>query len=802
MQPDLLAIRFQHKAKSPDEPEDPSELFFAPAVNCRSRRMIQHVWALVKWVMRRVLKRFFPRNQPHRDTLLTSLGAATLFALLAVVMTWPRLPTAGTTVVDYGDPLSGIWRFRWIDYAIASDFAHLYDAPIFRGYPSPLAYDNITIGPALVARSLSLLTGSLELAYNLMVVASFGLAAFCAFLLARHVTGSVTAGLVGGLVFSFWSYTFAHISHITDLSLYPIPLALLCLHRIFEAPSRSGSIAATQAASLARRLSPGPAFWAAGFCACFVWQSLHSFYYAAYLALLAGMLALWEALVVRRWLRWTQRARWSAAISLLVACSVSGAALALLSAPYREVQAQMGLYRTRDEQIAWSAHLTDYLSVSPRNNTYKGVLPNVWPEPLFPGFASLALGTTGLAIVAIKATRRRDAHLADDGGRQQGELLGYYTLVAVGALVLSLGPVWRLGGSDVPLPYSVLGVLPGFNGLRAPGRLASVAALGWGVLAGWAWLHLIRLARGRNSADEGSHAPRPARKATILRSSLATLALLSIMCIEQWTVPTPTAPLPPKRAGSLLPQGKAPPVYNWLAMQQDNGVLAEFPVSTDAASAYIRMYYQGDHDHPLLNGHSSFVPPVYPEVARLLDEPVEVGREWVGILQSLDVRYISFYHWAYKESNWQRKMKSLTAFPEIQPAGEFEEDRVYKLAPLDEAALPRLGWRLPEAVPAGSTVPITVTVTNVYTYPLLTRLHTYLPLEVRWRKMTANGAASPERTMQIGIDTPLLLDQGAHLFPISIVTPLEPGLYHLDLRVTWPIPIYKPNPSSEIMVKP
>lgn len=160
--------------------------------------------------------------------------------MLAVVMTWPRLPTAGTSVVDYGDPLSGIWRLRWINYALTSDFRHPYDAPIFRGYPSPLAYDHILVGPALLARPLSILTGSLELTYNLMVVASFALAAFCAFLLARHVTGSAVAGLVGGVVFGFWSYTFAHISHLAELSLYPIPLALLCLHRLFEAPSQMG----------------------------------------------------------------------------------------------------------------------------------------------------------------------------------------------------------------------------------------------------------------------------------------------------------------------------------------------------------------------------------------------------------------------------------------------------------------------------------------------------------------------------------------------------------------------------------
>ena len=79
----------------------------------------------------------------------------------------------------------------------------------------------------------------------------------------------------------------------------------------------------------------------------------------------------------------------------------------MLSAPYREVQREFGFYRSAEEQTAWAARPADFLGVSPRNRTYRFVLPNVWPEPLFPGFAVLALGAGGLGALGVAALRRR-----------------------------------------------------------------------------------------------------------------------------------------------------------------------------------------------------------------------------------------------------------------------------------------------------------------------------------------------------------------------------------------------------------
>jgi hypothetical protein len=706
-----------------------------------------------------------------------ALIAAGVFVVLAGLLTWPRLADAASSVVDPGDPLEDIWTLRWIDQALLTDPARLYDAPIFHGFPLPLAYDDTSLGPALVALPLTALTGSMVLTYNLLIVASFALAGWSAFLLARHVTGSAAAGIVAGMVTGFWSYTFAHISHLSVLSLYPLPLALLCLHHVFESAGRSPPAA--------RRIPPA-ALWTLGFTVLFIWQALHSFYYVAYLALAAGALVAWEGLVVRRWRGWTARTRLGVTGGVLAAGVVGGLALAVLSAPYRDVQRQFGFYRSAAEQTAWAAHPGDFLGVSPRNRTYAGLLPTVWPEPLFPGFVVLGLGAVGLGRAGA-ALRRRARPAPSPPGAQfptaGPSALGFYAGLAGLGVILSLGPTLDWGAIQVPLPYQLLSSVPGFSGLRSPVRLVVLAALGWGVLAGWGW-------RGVLAGVIRRLGPVPTARARLLAAP-ATVLLLGVLSWEQWTVLTPTTPLPGRGAVS--------PAYRWLADHPDGGVLAEFPVIAglrDPTRTTTRMYYQGSHGHPLLNGYSSFIPPTYSEIVHQLDQDVAVTPQDIGVLQSMDVRYVLFNRPAYKKAHWQRIMRDMTGYPEArliaQYGDEFHGDALYRLAPLPAAARLRLSGALPPRLPPGATVPLTVTISNSYRYALLTRLQPRLALEAAWVRTIGPDAAPPAAWPLRGeVDLPLVLPPGTQTFTTGLPAPAA-GRWTLYLRLVAPAPAYQP----------
>ena len=180
----------------------------------------------------------------------------------------------------------------------------------------------------------------------------------------------------------------------------------------------------------------------------------------------------------------------------------------------------------------------------------------------------------------------------------------------------------------------------------------------------------------------------------------ATALLLGIMSWEQWPVLTPTTPLP--NGGSL------PAAYRWLAAHPDGGVLADFPVLVglrDPLRATTRMYFQGSHGHPLLNGYSSFIPPTYAEIAHQLDDNVAITPEDIGLLQSMDVRYLVFHQPAYKKSHWRRMQTDLAGYPEahliMQYGDEFEGDALYSLAPLPAEATLRLSGTLPRSFPPG-----------------------------------------------------------------------------------------------------
>jgi hypothetical protein len=716
-----------------------------------------------------------------------------VFAVLAGITTWPRLAHLTTSVVDHGDPLEDIWTLQWIGRALLTDPARLYDAPIFHGFPRPLAYDDIGVGQALVALPLAALTGNIVPAYNLLIVGSFALAGWCAFLLARHVTGNALAGLIAGTVYAFWSYTFAHLSHMSVLSLYAIPLALLCLHQVF---------AAAEDARAGRGRARAALLWAGAFALCFLWQTLHSFYYAAYLALAAGGLTAWEVAVTRRWRRWPGPLRWQVGAALGGAWLVVGVAVVLLSAPYREVQDELGFRRTAEEQTAWAARPSDYLGVSPRNRTYRFVLPNVWPEPLFPGFASLALGGAGLAALVLVAARggRRDSAPADGAARTGAPAaLGFYALLAGGAWVLSLGPVLDLGTIQVPLPYQILGALPGFNGLRAPVRLAALAALAWGILAGWGlrfWIldfgFWILAPRWKIYASKIQNP-----KSKIIMVGV-TLLLMAVMVAEQWTVLTPTTPLP--QGGAL------PAAYQWLADHPDGGVLAELPMAVglrDPARTTLRMFYQGRHHHPLVNGYSSFIPPTYIELAQALDEDVLFTAQDVGLLQSLGVRYLLFERHAYQRSHWGRMMDQMPQFAPMTLAQHFGDEyyghALFTVAPLAASDYLRLEVDLPERVAPGATIPLTLTVTNGYAYPLLTRLQPQLALDLQWEP-PAGGAAAPPLRRQVAV--PLVLAPGPATFRLDLPTPAPSGQYRLRVQPVRPAPPYQVGSPPAVTVGP
>jgi hypothetical protein len=162
----------------------------------------------------------------------------------------------------------------------------------------------------------------------------------------------------------------------------------------------------------------------------------------------------------------------------------------------------------------------------------------------------------------------------------------------VGGVLLAFGPRIALpwGRGSIPGPYDLLVSLPGYNALRAPGRMVHVALVGAAALAGGGLAALTaHLARGR-------------------RLAVVTL-VLALIAFECWSPPYSTLATPSPRLD---------PVYAWLARQPRSMRLVEVPVDELALANSVYQYSSTWYWHPLLNGNMGIVPPMFPYVARSL----------------------------------------------------------------------------------------------------------------------------------------------------------------------------------------
>ncbi|MBI2369601.1 MAG: hypothetical protein HYV08_05070, partial [Deltaproteobacteria bacterium] len=354
-----------------------------------------------------------------------------------------------------GDPLLNAWVLAWDVRTLAAGARGLFDANIFYPHPGTLAYSEHLLGSALLVLPALWLTDNPVFAHNLLVLLSFVLTGLTAALLIRTLTGSATAASLGGLIYAFSTFRFAHIGHLHVLTGQWVPLALLFLHR-FLRNARWREMA-----------------WLVFFS---VFQFLSSGHHGLYLMVAAGWLLVFEA-VGGRPHPWSLILR--RGVLGLLACA---AVLAPVAGAYVRAHQAAGLSRSLDEIKAFSADLQHFLA-TPKGNWLYGPWLKRLGEPaewtLFPGL--LPVGLAALGAISVLRPRARGT---PPGPADRRVLLGYGSLALLGAL-LALGPVIQVGGSEIaPGPYTLLyHYVPGFAGLRVPSRFASVFILGLAVTA-------------------------------------------------------------------------------------------------------------------------------------------------------------------------------------------------------------------------------------------------------------------------------------------------------------------------------
>ncbi|HKY22550.1 MAG TPA: discoidin domain-containing protein [Vicinamibacterales bacterium] len=532
-----------------------------------------------------------------------------LYGVLAVALTYPLIFRLSSVLPnDPGDPALNTWILWWNTQTVPLTSAW-WNAPAFHPVQGVLSFSENLLGLSLISTPLHWLGAEPQTAYNVVFLLTFPLSAIGAYLLTLELTKRRDAAFLAGLLFGFAPYRVAHFPQIQALASFPMPFALLGLHRSLRDPRPR---------------------WLALFAGAWLLQGLCNGYYLLFFSVFVGMWILWFA---SPWARPRQF------VAIGAAWVIAAVPIVPLLLRYRSVHAAFGFTRGFDTIKDFSADVAGLLHPSDQLALWGWMKVFQRGEgELFPGLTitlvvlagllfvrdekaarvanwAVARGIlTGLAIITALVSMSAvilgpwrlepfgirllsvgnpikpltaalllalGLGLTSPGLRRSygaRSVLGFYALAGFLMWLFSLGPVPTLMGKSLMHrgPYALLMYLPGFSGLRVPARFWMMTIMCLAVIGALVFDRLT---------------------AKIGRTRILVAAALAIgVLADTWIAAMPLAE-PPRPLQALGCSGA-------------KGPIVELPLG-DIYHDVAAMYRQMSHQRPVVNGYSGYFPPHY-----------------------------------------------------------------------------------------------------------------------------------------------------------------------------------------------
>lgn len=387
-------------------------------------------------------------------------------AVLAVVMNWPLILHLGETIPkDLGDPLPQSWQVAWGGHALAHQPLEFFQSNQFWPLDDTLAFSDALIGYA----PAGLIGSGPEAAaarYDLLFLFAYALCFVGAYLLARELGLGPGGAVIAGVAFAYAPFRLEQDGHMHVISSGGVALAFAIGLRGYRLRRPWAVFAGFAVATW--QFSLGPTLGLPLF----------------YLLCLVGAIA---AVV------WFRRGRPPLPRPLVVA-TVAGVALfiataALIARPYlRVADEQPDAERPPSTVEAFSDTPQVFAAAPDENLIWGGAtaavrdgLQNPQEKTLFPGLVILGLAVAG----------------AFGGALPRGVRTG----VGAGVLGVSVLAMGFQESGGLLWPYRVAyELLPGWDGMRTPGRLFTYATLGLAILAGAGAARALGALRRRGSS--------------------------------------------------------------------------------------------------------------------------------------------------------------------------------------------------------------------------------------------------------------------------------------------------------------
>ncbi len=467
---------------------------------------------------------------------------------LAVLTSWPLVLHMPSRIApDLGDPVRTAWQVAYVGHAMLHDPLHLFDANVFYPHPLSLAFSDSLLGYGPAGFFGSGTVAAL-VRYNLLFLFAWSLCFVGGYLLARELGLRKLGAAAAAAAFAYAPYRVTEAGHLHVISSGGIALALFLLLRGY----RRGSVGLVIAGWLVS-----------------AWQISLGFTLGLQFSYLLAVLAVIAAVY------WLLAGRPALPRRLVVVTCLGilfvGAVTIYQARPYLKISHDYPTAkRTIKEVEVYSAGPAAWLSASSENRVWAdltaGARAHVHSkneQVLFPGGFILLLALIGLA--APLYTRRLRIGLA---------------VGVVVCAVFALG----LGLTGYGYPYRLLfNYAPGWDGVRVPGRVFTLATLFLALLAGAG----AQLLAGKLGALASRHTGRGARRSlATLSAVVGVVIVLGIVGEGAGHLAHPVVPQP-KKAEIGLP-----------------GPLLDMP--TDGPADRVWQYYSTNGFYKIPNGNSTF----------------------------------------------------------------------------------------------------------------------------------------------------------------------------------------------------
>jgi hypothetical protein len=466
--------------------------------------------------------------------------------LLSVVMTWPLVLHLGESIPkDLGDPLPQAWQTAWGGHALLHQPLSLFQSNQFWPLDDTLAFSDALLGYAPAGLIGSGPTAAVA-RYDVLFLLTYALCFVGAYLLARELGLGPVGAAVAGAAFAFAPFRLEQDRHMQVISSGGIPLALALALRGYRFRDARWVIAGFAVATWQFSIGPtlGLPF--------------------TYLLCLLGAIA---AVI------WIRRGRPTLERRLVVA-TAAGVALyvavaVLIALPYLRVSDEQPNAQRPASTVAAFSGPPSVFVLAPAENLIWGrateglytSLENPGEKTLFPGLAILGLAIAGLASSTLPRRLRIGLGLG-----------------VVGVSILALG--FREEGGLL-WPYRVAyDLLPGWDGMRTPGRLFTFASLGLALLAGAG----VTAASRRMRTQFGGPATAALAAALVLVVVIEGRGILSIQPIAKRN--RACRRRPPTSRTSLPPSSGCPPSPRTTTAPTFSGRRTDSPTWSTVARAF------------------------------------------------------------------------------------------------------------------------------------------------------------------------------------------------------------------------